>query len=78
MADNCIIDGSIENCIVFSGARIRPGAKLKDCIVMSDCIVEPGCVLDHCIIDKDCSFSAGTVLTGNESLPIIVPKGTSI
>ena len=78
VADNCIIEGSIENCIVFSGARIRKGAKLKDCIVMSDCIVETGCVLDHCIIDKDVSFSAGTVLTGNEKLPLIVPKGSHI
>ena len=78
VADNCIIDGSIENCIVFSGARIRPGAKLKNCIVMSDCIVESNCVLDHCIIDKDCSFSAGTVLTGNDRLPVIVPKGAQI
>ena len=78
VADNCIIDGSIENCIVFSGARIAAGAKLKNCIVMNDCIVEAGCSLDHCIIDKDCSFSAGTVLNGNEHLPLIVPKGSNI
>ena len=78
MADNCIIDGSIENCIVFSGARIAAGAKLKNCIVMNDCIVEAGCALDHCIVDKDCGFSAGTVLNGNERLPLIVPKGSNI
>ncbi len=78
VADNCIIEGAVENCIVFSGARIRPGAKLKNCIVMSDCVVEPGCRLDHCIIDKDVSFSSGTVLTGNERLPLIVPKGSHI
>ena len=78
VADNCIIDGSIENCIVFSGARIASGAKLKNCIVMNDCIVEAGCSLDHCIVDKDCSFSAGTVLSGNERLPLIVPKGSNI
>ena len=45
---------------------------------MNDCVVEAGCVLDHCIIDKDCSFSANTVLTGNERLPLIVPKGSNI
>ncbi len=78
VADNCIIDGSIENCIIFSGARIAVGAKLKNCIVMSDCVVEANCVLDHCIVDKDVSFSAGTVLNGNERLPIIVPKGSHI
>ncbi len=78
VADNCIIEGSIENCIIFSGARIAQGAKLKNCIVMSDCVVEPGCNLDHCIVDKDVSFSSGTVLNGNEKLPLIVPKGSHI
>ena len=78
VADNCIIDGSIENCIVFSGARIAPGAKLKNCIVMRDCIVGAESQLSYCIVDKDVSFSPRTVLTGSEKLPIVVPKGTSI
>jgi len=78
VADNCIIDGSIENCVVFSGARIHKGAKLKNCIVMSDCVVGAGSELDYCIIDKDCSFSEGTVLTGNEKLPVVVPKGSKL
>jgi len=78
VADNCIIEGSIENCIVFSGARIAPGAKLKNCIVMRGCTVGEHSELDHVIIDKECSFSAGTVLTGSEKLPMVVPKGTVI
>ena len=78
VADNCIIEGSIENCIVFSGARIAPGAKLKNCIVMRDCVVGEHSELEYVIVDKDCSFSAGTVLTASEKLPMVVPKGTRI
>ena len=78
VADNCIIEGDIENCIVFSGARIGAGAKLKDCIIMRRCTVGENSELNHVIADKAVVFSAGTVLTGNDKLPILVPKGITI
>ena len=78
VADNCIIEGSIENCIVFSGARIAKGAKLKNCIVMRGCTVGAGSSLEYVIVDKAVTFSPNTVLTGNEKLPIVVPKGSKL
>lgn len=78
VADNCMIEGSIENCIIFSGARIEKGAKLRNCIVMRGGIVGENAQLDCVIADKFCSFSSGTVLTGNAKLPVVVPKGVSI
>lgn len=78
VADNCIIEGDIENCIVFSGARISAGAKLKDCIIMRRCTVGENSELNHVIADKAVVFSAGTVLTGSDKLPIVVPKGIEI
>ena len=78
VADNCIIEGDIENCIVFSGARISAGAKLKNCIIMRRCIVGENSELSHVIADKAVVFSAGTVLTGSDKLPIVVPKGIEI
>lgn len=78
VADNCMIEGSLENCIVFSGARVERGAKLRNCIIMRGGIVGEGASLDCVIADKYCSFSAGTVLTGNAKLPMVVPKGSRI
>lgn len=78
VADNCMIEGSVENCIIFSGARIERGAKLRNCIIMRGGIVGEGAALDCVIADKYCSFSAGTILTGNAKLPMVVPKGSRI
>lgn len=78
VADNCIIEGEIEDCIVFSGARIAPGAKLRRCIVMRGCSVGEGAQLDCVIADKYTSFSAGTVLTGSPRLPVVTPKNANI
>lgn len=78
VADNCIIEGSIENCIVFSGARIARGARLRNCIVMRGCTVGADAALDFCIVDKDVSLSPGTVLTGGAKLPFVIPKGSRL
>lgn len=78
VADNCIIEGEIENCIVFSGARIAAGAKLRNCIVMDGCTVGEGCDLKCVIADKNVCFSENTVLTGAPGLPVVVPKNFKI
>lgn len=78
IADNCIIEGELENCIVFSGARIGAGAKLKNCILMRECAVGEGAELENVIVDKHCSFSPGSRLAGSPKLPMVVPKYSQI
>lgn len=78
VADDCIIRGELENCIVFPGARVEAGAKLKNCILMRGCQVGEGAQLENIIVDKHCSFSAGVKLTGSEKLPMVVPKNSHI
>ena len=78
IADNCIIEGEVENSIVFSGVRIHEGAKLKNCIVFRNCVIGENADLNCVIADKDCSFASGTALCGSENLPIVVGKGKKI
>ena len=78
VADNCIIEGEVENSIVFSGCRIGKGAKLKNCVVMRNCVISEGCELEHVIVDKDCFFSEDCKLTGNAKLPVVVPKASKL
>lgn len=78
VADNCIIEGTVENCIVFSGVHIGKGAKLSDCIIMRGCEIGGWCELNHVIADKNCSFTPGTTLTGSPKLPFVIPKGSEI
>lgn len=76
VADNCIIEGEVENCIVFSGARVEAGARLRNSIVMRGCTVGSGVELECVIADKYVSFAPGVMLVGNPKLPTVVPKGT--
>ena len=74
VGDNCIIDGEIEDCIIFSGCHIGAGAKLKGCILMRDCVVGENAKLEYIISDKQAVFSPGSVLIGSPNLPTVVPK----
>lgn len=78
LADNSIIDGELENCIVFSGVRVGKGAKLKNCILMRGTEVGEECELRNIVADKNVHFAPRTVLVGSEKLPSIIAKGKQI
>lgn len=78
VGDLCIIEGDIENCIIFSGVHIAKGAKLRDCIIMKGSDVGENAELSYVIADKSCKFSAGTQLVGSPKLPTLIPKGSKI
>ncbi len=75
VADGCIIEGELERCIVFRGARIEAGAKLKNCILMNDAVIGKGATLTNVITDKSVTISPDTSLAGDAALPLVVPKG---
>lgn len=78
VADGCIIEGSIENCVLFSGAKIGPGAVLKNCIVLNDTEIGEGSKLDCVIADKNIIVSPHTTMAGTATLPIVIPKGSKV
>lgn len=41
-ADGCVIEGEVENSVLFRGVKIGKGAKVKNCVLMQDTVVEPG------------------------------------
>lgn len=73
-ADGCIIEGEVENCILFRGVKIAKGAVVKNSILMQDTIIEAGASVEYLITDKDVVVSAGKELKGNSSFPVYIPK----
>ena len=73
-ADGCVIEGEVENCVLFRGAKVAKGAVVKNCVLMQDTVVESGAVMDYVITDKDVVISAGKELKGNDSFPVYIPK----
>ncbi|MGG2971838.1 sugar phosphate nucleotidyltransferase [Geobacillus stearothermophilus] len=76
IANGCVIDGTVENSVLFRSVKIGKGAVVKNSIIMQKCQIGDGCVLDGVIIDKDAKVEPGVVLKGAADQPFVVRKGT--
>lgn len=77
-ADGCIIEGEVENSILFRGVRIAKGTKVKNCVLMQDTIVGEGANVEYIITDKNVTISAGKEIKGADSFPVYVAKYRSV
>lgn len=73
-ADGCLIEGEVENCILFRGVKIGKGAKVKNCVLMQDTVVEAGASVEYVITDKNVTITRDKELKGTDSYPIYVEK----
>ena len=78
VADGCVIEGEVENSILFRGVRIGKGAKVKNCVLMQDTVIENHASVEYVITDKDVTITEGKSLTGNESFQVFVAKGQTV
>jgi glucose-1-phosphate adenylyltransferase len=74
IADGCVIEGEVENSVIFRGVKIGAGARVKDSILMQDAVVSRKADLSHVIADKNVFIKEKRVLAGCESLPYYISK----
>ena len=77
-ADGCIIDGTVENSIIFKGVKIGKGAVVKNSILMQDTVVGENAKLNCVITDKNVNIKNGVELSGAPTFPVSLSKGTRI
>jgi glucose-1-phosphate adenylyltransferase len=78
IADGCVIEGTVENSILFRSVKVAKGAVVRNSIVMEDGIIMENATLDYTITDKDVIIKDGRHLSGHESYPMVVVKGKVI
>lgn len=78
VADGCIIDGVVENSIIFKGVKVAKGAVIKNSILMQDTVVGENSKLNCVIADKDVNIKSGVELSGAPTFPVTLSKGTRI
>ncbi len=78
VAQGCIIEGEVDNCILSKGVHIGKGAIVKGCIIMQDTKIGAGAVLQNVIVDKDVVVTDGHTLSGTDTYPIYIAKQTTV
>ncbi len=78
IADGCIIEGEVENSVLFRGVKVGRGAKVKNCILMQGTVVGDNAELNYLITDKNVSICENHILTSSPQYPMYVGKGASV
>ena len=78
IADGCVIEGSVENCVLFRGVRIGKDAVVKNSVLMQGTHVGEKCNIERVIADKNVDISSDKVLTGSDDFPLYLSKNGKI
>ena len=78
IADGCIIQGTVENSILFRGVKVGKNTHIKNSIVMQDTITGDNVYLNCVITDKNVVVRDGRVLSGHETMPFFISKGMNV
>ncbi|MBQ2927945.1 MAG: glucose-1-phosphate adenylyltransferase subunit GlgD [Oscillospiraceae bacterium] len=78
IADGCMLEGEVEDSILFREVTVGKGAEVENCIIFNDAVIGEGAELKYVILDKDVTVTPGAKLIGTKNSPIIVKRGETV
>lgn len=78
IADGCVIEGKVENCVIFRGVKIGRGSVVRDSIITQDTVIGARCSIRNVITDKNVQIADERQLTGSAGYPLFISKGAEI
>ncbi len=74
IADGCVIEGTVENSIIFRGVKIGRGTVVKNSILMQGTITGENVTLNAIVADKNVVIKDRRNLSACETLPFYISK----
>jgi ADP-glucose pyrophosphorylase len=74
IGNGCLIEGTVENSILFRRVKVSKGAKLKNCVIFQNCMIGENAKLYSIITDKYVEIGDDKELKGDISIPLVVDK----
>ena len=78
IADGCVIQGTVENSILFRGVKVGKNTHIKNSIIMQDTLTGENVYLNCVIADKNVVIRDGRVLSGHETRPFFIDKDSYV
>ena len=73
-----MIDGTVEDSIVFRKVIIEKTATVKYSLIMQGCKIAQGAELQYVILDKGVKIGPGVQLIGTKENPIVIEKNSEL
>ena len=78
IADECVIEGTVINSVIFRDVKVEKGAVVKNCVLFHGSHVGKNANLNCIVADKDVHVTDGVNLSGNDNMPFYIQKGRKI
>lgn len=78
IADGGIIEGEVEDSVLFRQVTVEEGAEVENCIIFNDCVIGKGAEVKYAILDKEVTVTPGAKLCGTKEHIIVVKKGEKV
>ena len=78
VADGCVIEGTVENSILFRGVKVKKGAIVRNCILMQNTKIGEGAELHAVITDKNVKVGKDKLLTASMKNALFIKKNQKI
>ncbi len=67
ITQGCVIDGEVKNSVLFTGAKVAPGAKVIDSVLMPGAEVAEGAVVTRALVADDIKIGKNAVVGSADS-----------
>lgn len=67
ITQGCVIEGEVTNSVIFTGAKVRPGAKVIDSVLMPGAIVEDGAAVIRALVANGVNIGKGALVGSADS-----------
>lgn len=78
VANGSIIEGTVENSIIFRDVKIEKGAVVRNSIIFQGSRIGKGANLNFIITDKNVKVSDKKILMGDGGVPYVIGKGMEV
>lgn len=75
VTEGCVVNGTVENSILFQGVVVEEGAVVKDSVVMCDSVVKKGALVERAICGRHVVVEEGKKVTGSQEIALIAEDG---
>lgn len=59
VSEGCIIDGKLDNSVIFEGVTVEKGAVVTDSVIMTGSVVKAGAVVEYAIVGENSVIESG-------------------
>ncbi len=78
IADGCMLEGEVEDSVLFRQVSVGRDAEVEHCVIMNDAVIGEGAELKYAILDKNVTVTPGAKLIGTKKSPVIVKRGETV